>query len=233
MTRRILAPFAALAVSAFAFAGVAAADDWSPSAGMERMQDWAADHQALLDARLAGLKAGLKLTADQDPLWAPFEAAVRDDANLRMNQMKLSMERMQQMREMMQGMKESEDLKEMAAQGQAVSPVDRLAAVGQRLSERGAAITKVAEAAKPLYASLDDSQKRRFVMLGREMLMMGHGHPGMDMMRGGMGMMRGGMGMMGEGPGMTGGMGRMGGKPGGMESMGNGRDEEENNSDEE
>ena len=29
MTRRILAPFAALAVSAFAFAGQAAADDWS------------------------------------------------------------------------------------------------------------------------------------------------------------------------------------------------------------
>ena len=65
-------PFAALAVSAFAFAGVAAADDWSPSAGMERMQNWAADHQALLDAKLAGLKAGLKLTADQDPLWSPF-----------------------------------------------------------------------------------------------------------------------------------------------------------------
>ena len=34
----------------------------------------------MLDARLAGLKAGLRLTPDQEKLWGPFEAAVRDFA---------------------------------------------------------------------------------------------------------------------------------------------------------
>ena len=53
-------------------------------AGMERMQHWAADHEALLDANLAGMKAGLKLTPDQEKLWGPFETVVRDAAKTRM-----------------------------------------------------------------------------------------------------------------------------------------------------
>jgi hypothetical protein len=67
---------------------------------MERMQHWAEDHGALLDAGLAGLRAGLKLTSDQDKLWPPFEAAVRDAANLHMDEMKSMMESLQKMREM-------------------------------------------------------------------------------------------------------------------------------------
>jgi hypothetical protein len=37
--------------------------------GWRECKNWAADHQALLDARFAGLKAGLELTSDQDKLW--------------------------------------------------------------------------------------------------------------------------------------------------------------------
>ena len=239
MTRRILAPLAALAVCAFALAAQAASDESSASVGMERMRDWAADHEALLDAKLAGLKAGLKLTADQEKLWPPFETAVRDAAKLRMEQMSSMIERMQKMREMMmQGMGHSGATNGMAAPGEAVSPVDRLEQAGRRLSERGAAITKVADAAKPLYASLDDSQKRRFALLGREMLMMGHGHGDMGMMRGGMGMMGEGMGVMGQrgtmdgrpmGPGDA---GLMGGRPGRMDSMGDDADGDDDSPDE-
>lgn len=138
MMRRILLPLAALAVCAFAPAAQAAPDKSSGPMGMERMQHWAADHEALLDAKLAGLKAGLKLTSDQDRLWPPFETAVRDAAKLHMEQMKSMMERMQKMREMMQGMNKSQDMKDMTAPGEAVSPVDRLEALGQRMSERGA-----------------------------------------------------------------------------------------------
>ena len=79
------------------------------------------------------------------------------------------------------------------------SPVDRLEARAKRISERGAAMLNVAEAAKPLYASLDDTQNRLFGMLGGEMLLMGRGqqHRGMGPMGGmGKGMMGGGMGMM-------------------------------------
>ena len=180
------------------------------------MQEWAADHEAFLDAKLAGLKAGLRLTSDQDKLWPPFETAVRDAAKLHMEQMKSMMERMRKMHEtMMQG-----------ESGEAGSPIDRLEVLGQHLSARGAAIEKVADAGKPLYASLDDSQKRRFVMLGRALFMMGHGHLGMGMMHG--------MGMMGHGAAGHEGMGTESDR---MEGMGHGPDEhgsddEDDNSDE-
>jgi len=220
--RHLLLPFAALAAVTFIPASQAAADESSGPA-MQRMQRWAADHDAMLDARLAGLKAGLKLTPDQDKLWPPFETAVREAAKLHMEQMKGMMERMHKMREMMRDGNESEDMNEMAA----VSPLDRLEAMGQRLSERGAAITKVADAAKPLYASLDDSQKRLFGLLGREMFMMGRHHPamrGMGMMHG----MMGGMGMMGHH-----GMGMMAPNSDRMEPAGNDSDDDEDSSDKE
>jgi hypothetical protein len=229
--RHFLPPFAVLAACTFALAAQAAPGEASEPAGMERMQHWAADHDALLDAKLAGLRAGVKLTSDQDKLWPPFEAAVRDASKLHMEQMKSMMDRMQKMQDMMRSMQKSEDMKDMGAAGQEVSPIDRLEALGRGMSERGAAITKVADAAKPLYGSLDDSQKRRFVLLGRELFMMGHDHPGMDMMRGGMG--EGGMGMMRGGSMGQSDMGMMGRKSGRMEPMGNGPDEEEENSDEE
>ena len=56
------------------------------------MQRWVDDRAAMLDARLGGLKAGLRLTPDQEKLWGPFEAAVRDFAQTRMNHMQSMME---------------------------------------------------------------------------------------------------------------------------------------------
>jgi LTXXQ motif family protein len=127
------------------------------------MQHWAADREALLDAKLGGLRAGLRLNPDQEKLWGPFEAAVREAAELRMDHMK---ERM----EMMRGMK-GQDMGD--DDGGPGTPVDRLETIAKRLSEAGAAIKKIADSAQPLYASLDDSQKRIFGMLSREMMMMG------------------------------------------------------------
>jgi zinc resistance-associated protein len=222
MIRYVFLPLAALAGLAFGVPAVAAPGEPSGPTGMERMQHWAADHEAMLDARLAGLKAGLKLNPDQEKLWTPFETAVRDAANLRMDQMKAMMERMQKMREMMGQMQEG-GMKDMSPPGQAVSPVDRVEALAQHLSDRGAAMRKVADAAKPLYASLDDSQKRLFQLLGGELLMMGHGHHGMGMM-GGMG-----MDMMGG----EGGMGMMGRESGKMNKMRNEQGDDEDSSDEE
>ena len=193
------------------------------------MQHWTADHEALLDSRLAGLKAVLKLTPDQEKLWTPFEAAVRDAAKMRMEQTKAMMDRMQKMREMMGQMQDKTDMKDMGPTGQEVSPIDRLEALAQRMSGWGAALEKVADAAKPLYASLDDPQKRLFTLLGRDLLMMGHGHRGMGMMGGmGMGMMGGGREMMGEG-----GMGMMGRAPDRMKMMGNQSNDAEDSSDDE
>jgi hypothetical protein len=145
------------------------------------MQDWVVDREALLDAKLGGLKAGLRLTPDQEKLWPPFESAVRDAAQMRMEHMQAMMERMEEMR------RADNDMEE----GEAMSPVDRLDRMASRLTQAGAALQKVADAAKPLYASLDDSQKRIFGFLGREMMTMGHGP-----------------GEMGHGPGEMGPQGR-------------------------
>src|ERR1700737_2640174 len=41
------------------------------------------DMSAFADARIAAVKAGLRLTPDQEKLWPPVEAAVRDLAKLR------------------------------------------------------------------------------------------------------------------------------------------------------
>src|SRR6201989_1579564 len=43
------------------------------------------DRAAFADARIAAVHAGLKLTPDQEKLWPPVEAAVRDFAKLRMD----------------------------------------------------------------------------------------------------------------------------------------------------
>ena len=43
------------------------------------------DRAAFADARIAAVKAGLKLTPDQEKLWPPVEAAVREFAKLRID----------------------------------------------------------------------------------------------------------------------------------------------------
>jgi hypothetical protein len=175
MKAYLVAPLAAIVISASAFALTAAAasdDQMSGPAMMERMQHWAADREAVLDANLAGMKAGLKLTADQEKLWGPFEGTVRDAAKARM-------ENMQKMMEMRQ-------------HGERLSPVDRLEAMADHMSQGAAELKKIADSAKPLFASLDETQKRSFGLLGRAMLMPGRAHGGMMMMMPGRG--AGGMG---------------------------------------
>jgi hypothetical protein len=135
------------------------------------MQRWMDDREAMLDARLAGLKAGLQLTPDQEKLWGPFEAAVRDFAQMRTKHMQGMMER-------------TEKMGEDGGEGSAMSPIDRLDRIANRLTTAGAALRGIADAAKPLYASLDDQQKRRFGFLSHEMMMMGHRGGHMDWMMG-------------------------------------------------
>jgi zinc resistance-associated protein len=164
--RASLTAFAASTFVIASLAGAAAQSENPPGSPPPWMEHWEAEHAALLDAKLAGLKAGLRLTPDQEKFWGPFEAAVRDAAQMREQHMMSRMERMHGMA--VQGMGEEE--------GAPGSPIDRLEAMADRLSQAGAAIKKVADAGQPLYASLDDTQKRIFAMLGREMMMLGHGH---------------------------------------------------------
>ena len=107
------------------------------------------DRAAFLDARIAALKAGLELNADQENYWPPFESAMRD----------LAKEREARFAAWRQSRDEGAD------EGQDVNPIDRLTQASERLSARAAELQKLAAAAKPLYDSLDESQKRRFAVL--------------------------------------------------------------------
>ena len=172
-----LTAFAASVLAVAVACGAAAQNDNSPPM-QHWMQHWQADHEALLNAKLAGLKAGLGLNPDQERLWGPFEAAVRAAAQMRMQRMMSRMEMRHGMNgEGMQGqgMQENGQGTE-EEEGEPGSPIDRLEAMADRMSEAAAAIKKIADTAKPLYASLDESQKRIFVMLGHEMMMLGHRH---------------------------------------------------------
>jgi hypothetical protein len=164
-------PLLRVSLTAFVASGLAIAAAVAhvaspPAPEMHRIQQWAADHEAMLDAKLAGLKAGLKLTPDQEKLWGPFEAAVRAVADMRMEHMEEMMARMHDMRA-------GDDMeKEGGEFGEGMSPVGHLDQLANRLSEAGAALKKVADAAKPLYDSLDERQKRVFGFLSREMMRM-------------------------------------------------------------
>jgi hypothetical protein len=159
MKSLLVAALVAGSLSAPSFALAAEGDQQASRA--ERMQHWAADRETMLGAKLAGMKAGLGLTTDQEKLWGPFESAVRDADKSRMD----TMGQMMRMR----------------AQGERMSPVDRLQAMSDRLSQGATNVKKIADAAKPLYDSLDDSQKHKFGMLGR-MLMPERSRFAMDMM---------------------------------------------------
>jgi len=114
---------------------------------------WASpeDRAAFADARIAAVRAGLKLTPDQEKLWPPLEAAVKDFAKLRIDRAEARMKARDEDRD-------SRD---------AGDPVTRLRDRADGMAATAAAMKKIADAADPLYKSLDDAQKRRLRVLTR------------------------------------------------------------------
>src|SRR6266481_3574357 len=94
------------------------------------------DRAAFVDARIAAVHAGLKLTADQEKLWPPVEAAVRDFAKLRIDRANARMN---------------------AQPGDAQKPDDPVARLRERadnMTTTAVAMKKIADAADPLYKTL-------------------------------------------------------------------------------
>ena len=108
------------------------------------------DRAAFADARIAAVHAGLKLTADQEKLWPPVEAAVKEFAKLRIDRANA---RMNAMGDDKRDRQKPDD------------PVARLRERAEALGTTAAALKKIADAADPLYKTLDDGQKRRLAML--------------------------------------------------------------------
>ena len=133
--------------TALAIAGGTLAYAQKSSDDFQRVQRWrptAEDISALGDARIAALHAGLKLNAEQEKLWPPVESALRDLAKQRV-----------------------ERFAARASADRPKDPIERLNLRAEVMGQRAATLKKLADAAGPLYKSLDDSQKNRFVVLAQ------------------------------------------------------------------
>ena len=139
--------FTIAAVAVLAIAGSTAVyaqhRDWGH--GHTRMS--AEDRAAFADARIAAVHAGLKLNADQEKLWPPVEAAVREFAKLRIDRANARMNA--------------------PADSPQPDPVTRLREHADNMVASAAAMKKIADAADPLYKTLDEGQKRRLSVLTR------------------------------------------------------------------
>ena len=154
MWKAFVAGIAAIVIagSSLVFAQQPAAPDAAAQQrddGARRARPTADDLAALVDARIAGLKAGLKLTPEQEKNWPALETAIRAFANERFVRIA-----------------EGRDRREARRQ---TDPIERLRQSAETMSSTAAGLRRLADAADPLYKSLDDGQKRRFTMLARSM----------------------------------------------------------------
>jgi hypothetical protein len=142
MLKTVLAGMAALMIvgTSLSFA--------QPSHEMRRYRPTAEDAAALTEARIAGLKAGLKLNAEQEKNWPAVEAAMRA----------LAKQRADRIATMRQAPPRDDA---------APDAIARLRRGADMMTTRAAALTRLADAAEPLYKSLDDGQRHRFEMLLR------------------------------------------------------------------
>ena len=135
---------AGLASSTFALNAFAAPGDAPDMAQMQQMQE---RHALMLDAHLAAMKAGLKLTDEQAKNWPAFETAIRAAEKARADRWLQVHERM--------------------SQGERPSPIERMTMMSEHLQKTAEQLKAVADAGKPLYDSLTDAQKGDFGPLMR------------------------------------------------------------------
>ncbi len=111
------------------------------------------DRAAFTDARIAALKAGLRLTPEQEKNWPAFETALRDMA--KMHQEHRGGPRQDGPR--------AGDRTDRADAGS----VERMRRHAEMMANAGTSLKRLADAQEPLYQSLDDGQKNRFQLLSR------------------------------------------------------------------
>jgi hypothetical protein len=105
------------------------------------------DFNRLTDARIASIKAGLKLTPDQERLWAPAETAIRTAAGERFTRMEQRPDRDQ---------RRSMDF---------MQRLEQRSAMATERAQRSAAVTT---ALRPLWDTFSEDQKRIAPRLLRE-----------------------------------------------------------------
>jgi zinc resistance-associated protein len=149
MWKKVVVASAALAIAGTSFVYAqrfGGPDGPGGMRGFDRFRPSADDLSAFVDARIAAMKAGLRLMPEQEKNWPAFENAYRNLAKMRTD-------RMTAMRD--------------GAQQPPADLPERLQRRADAMSNGAAAFKQVADATVPLYRSLDDAQKRRFTVLAR------------------------------------------------------------------
>src|SRR3954466_13286013 len=159
MKKTIAAATIALTLAGAGFALAQQSAQQSPGREGRGYRASAEDVAALTDARVAGLKAGLKLTPEQEKNWPAVEAAIRDLAKERADRMKERADSLATRREARRGGDN--------AQQSRPDAITRLRQGADAMTARAAGLKKLADASEPLYKSLDEGQKHRFPMLLR------------------------------------------------------------------
>jgi LTXXQ motif family protein len=142
---------AALIGSAQINASIAQTADKSPPAQSEQ-KSGPADNQVAndVDARIAQLKANLRLTVDQEKHWSGVQTALHDYG---IGQSKNAMES-----------RNRPSRRDREEQGQdRPNDIVMMRTMADGLTAKGASLKKLADAAEPLYGSLDDRQKHELV----------------------------------------------------------------------
>ncbi len=152
MARRLLIGILAASLATGGLVSTVQANDWQDKFQQNRrgwQPRWNAltpeDRAAFVDARIAALRAGIKLTPDQEKLWPPVETAIRDLASQRQAARQARRERGRM----------------------ADDAPGAIRGMADAATARGEALRKLADATAPLFATLDDAQKRRAMILAR------------------------------------------------------------------
>lgn len=152
MKQTIIAATAAALLASATFGVAATAGGAKSEAPRQRPSlDQIADNAAAYsDAGIAALKAGLRLTAEQEKLWPPVETALEALAKERID---ARISRLKAWRERRQDDQADAERPEM---------LQWMRGRADRMVARGDAIKGFVDAADPLFASLNDAQKQRF-----------------------------------------------------------------------
>jgi hypothetical protein len=124
--------------------------------GTHRPRFSAEDFAAFTDARIAALKSGLQLKPTQEKKWFALETVLREEAKThaaRAVESRKKVEEPHEHHDMIEGLRER---------------AEQLETNSVELETIVIEFKKLADAAEPLYESLDDAQKRRFEPLLRK-----------------------------------------------------------------
>jgi hypothetical protein len=142
--RTLLSLFTAVALSASAvLAGSAVAQDRQDRQDRRHTELTANQISDQADARSARIRADLRLTPEQENNWAGFEGAMRDISKSEAD-------------------RETTLRADGAQQKGPVDVIEQMRRGADSMTEHAVDQKKLADAAQPLFASLNDQQKRRF-----------------------------------------------------------------------